>query len=172
MYGNAVAESGFRQTAGKTTKRILALDLMTVLGWAGRARDGAVMYGTHDFKGKGTEGAGMRWLRFRNWLVSIKAEMQPTSIFFEEVKGFPPKNRGRDRKIYDGFETTLCFFCEEHEIPYQGIGVGTIKKHVTGKGNASKDDVIKAVCQLGYKPDDSNQADAIALLLYAEEVML
>lgn len=153
-------------------RRILALDLMTVLGWACRADDGAVLYGTHDFKGKGTEGAGMRFLRFRNWLVNMKTDVRPTQIFFEEVRGFPPKNKGRDRKIYTSFETTLTTFCEEHEIPYQGVSPGTIKKYATGNGGAKKEAVITAIEKLGYEPDDSNQADAIALLLYSEEVAL
>ena len=38
--------------------------------------------------------------------------------------------------------------------PNRGVPVGTIKRHVTGKGNA---------------PVDDNEADAIALLLWALE---
>ena len=52
-------------------------------------------------------------------------------------------------------------------IPYRGVPVGTIKRHVTGKGNAPKQAVIEAVRARGFAPADDNEADAIALLLWA-----
>ena len=52
-------------------------------------------------------------------------------------------------------------------IPYQGVPVGTIKRHVTGKGNADKQAVIDAVRRLGFAPADDNEADALALLHWA-----
>ncbi|GMU44616.1 MAG: hypothetical protein AMXMBFR25_26020 [Lysobacterales bacterium] len=57
--------------------------------------------------------------------------------------------------------------CEQHQVPYQGVPVGTIKKHATGKGNASKDDVLSAMRTLGHAPTDDNEADALALLHWA-----
>ena len=42
--------------------------------------------------------------------------------------------------------------------------VGTIKKHITGKGNAPKEDVIAAVKNKGFLPIDDNEADSLALL--------
>ena len=70
---------------------------------------------------------------------------------------------------YGGFLATLTAWCEHHQIPYQGVPVGTIKKHATGKGNASKEDVIAAVQARGHDPVDDNEADALALLLWAIE---
>ena len=46
----------------------------------------------------------------------------------------------------------------------QGVPVSYIKRQVTGKGNASKKEVIEAVRALGYHPQDDNEADAIALI--------
>ena len=51
--------------------------------------------------------------------------------------------------------------------PYLGVPVATIKRHVTGKGNASKDEVVKAVRARGHAPKDDNEADALALLDWA-----
>ena len=45
--------------------------------------------------------------------------------------------------------------------------MGTIKRYVTGKGNANKEAVIAAVSARGFGPTDDNEADAIALLLWA-----
>ncbi len=47
--------------------------------------------------------------------------------------------------------------------------VGTIKRFVTGRGNADKAAVIEAVRVRGYSPVDDNEADAIAILLWALE---
>ena len=52
-------------------------------------------------------------------------------------------------------------------MPYQGVPVGTIKRFITGKGNADKQAVIAAVKERGFSPADDNEADAIAILLWA-----
>ena len=54
-------------------------------------------------------------------------------------------------------------------MPYQGVPVGTIKKHASGKGNAPKQAMIDAARQRGFNPADDNEADAIAILLWALE---
>jgi len=68
-----------------------------------------------------------------------------------------------------GFMGQLTAWCEHHGIPYQGVPVGTIKKHATGKGNASKDDMIAAARSRGHPTVDDNEADALALLYWAVE---
>lgn len=152
--------------------RVLALDMATKLGWAVRSVDGGIAYGTQNFTPKGLEGGGMRWLRFRNWVAEIVKVSKPDVIYFEEVVGFPRKNMGRDAAIYYGFSSHLSEYCEVSNIPYKGVGVGKIKKFITGRGNASKVDVIAAIKKLGYNVSDDNQADAIALLLFVEEEVL
>ena len=54
-------------------------------------------------------------------------------------------------------------------LPYQGVPVGTWKRHACGKGNADKQAVIAAVRERGFEPADDNEADAIAILLWALE---
>jgi Holliday junction resolvasome RuvABC endonuclease subunit len=49
------------------------------------------------------------------------------------------------------------------------VPVGTIKRFITGKGNADKAAVMAAVCAEGFAPADDNEADAIAILLWAIE---
>jgi hypothetical protein len=53
---------------------------------------------------------------------------------------------------------------QQNSIPYSGVGVGTIKKSATGRGNAGKPEMIAAMRRLGHLPDDDNEADALALL--------
>jgi hypothetical protein len=64
---------------------------------------------------------------------------------------------------------TLTAWAELRGVPYEGIPVGTIKKHATGRGNADKQAMITAARAKGFSPVDDNEADAIAILLWAIE---
>ena len=149
------------------TTTILALDLGTTTGWALRGSDGHITSGSESFRPQRFEGGGMRFLRFKRWL----AELLTTSghinaVYFEEVR----RHAGVDAAhAYGGFMGHLTAWCEHHNIPYQGVPVGTIKKHATGKGNAGKDDMIASVRLRGHTPVDDNEADALALLHWAVE---
>ena len=144
---------------------ILALDLGSTTGWALRAPEGQIAHGFVSFKSQRFEGGGMRYLRFRRWLTEMKATVAapegPGAVHVEEVR----RHLGVDAAhVYGGFLATLTSWCEDHQLPYQGVPVSHIKRHITGKGNASKQEVIKAITSLGYFPKDDNEADALALL--------
>jgi Holliday junction resolvasome RuvABC endonuclease subunit len=68
---------------------------------------------------------------------------------------------------YGGFLATLTAWCEQQGIPYSGVPVGRWKRHACGKGNADKQAVIAAIRERGFEPEDDNEADAIAILLWA-----
>ena len=146
---------------------ILALDLGTHTGWALHHLDGTVVSGTAHFKPGRFEGGGMRFLRFRRWLTELLTDTGGLSaIYFEEVR----RHAGVDAAhVYGGLMAHLTAWCEHHNIPYQGVPVGTIKKHATGKGNASKEEMLAAASRRGYAPIDDNEADALALLHWAVE---
>ena len=145
----------------------LALDLGTSTGWALRTADGGIASGTQSFKPGRFEGGGMRYLRFRRWLTELKATQDALgAVYFEEVR----RHLGVDAAhAYGGFLATLTAWCEHHQIPYAGVPVGTIKKHATGKGDASKEEMIAAARARGNDPEDANAADALALLDWAPE---
>ena len=144
---------------------ILALDLGQCTGWAVRNRDGAIASGTHEFRPGGFEGGGMIWLRFRSSLQEIDETSGGVGVVvFEEVR----RHLGTtSAHVFGGFLAHLTAWAEANRIPYQGVPVGTIKRHVTGKGNADKQAVIEAVRRLGFAPSDDNEADALALLHWA-----
>jgi Holliday junction resolvasome RuvABC endonuclease subunit len=144
---------------------ILTLDLGTATGWAIRTRDNGITSGTQSFKPQRFEGGGMRFLRFKRWLTEVKQSVDGINVvFFEEVRNHAGVDAAH---AYGGFMAHLTAWCEHHNIPYQGVPVGTIKKHATGKGNAGKDDMIAAMQRKGYTPADDNEADALALLHWA-----
>lgn len=147
------------------TRTLLALDLGTTTGWALRTPDRRIVSGSQSFKPQRFEGGGMRFLRFVRWL----DEMQTLSgglhhLAFEEVRRHASTDAAH---AYGGFLGLLSAWCERHAIPYQGVPVGTIKKHATGKGNAPKDAMLATVRGWGYAPVDDNEADALALLHWA-----
>ena len=156
------------RASGAIGDAILALDLGTTTGWALRGRDGIKTSGTNSFRPDRFEGGGMRYLRFKHWLTEIKNTTGGIdAVYLEEVRRHAGTNAAH---IYGGFLAHVTAWCEHHGTPYRGVPVGTIKRHVTGKGNASKDAVIKAVRARGFDPTDDNEADAIALLLWAIEI--
>ena len=147
------------------TTTILALDLGTTTGWALRGSDGHITSGSESFRPQRFEGGGMRFLRFKRWLTELKAVTSGIdALHFEEVRRHVSTDAAH---AYGGFLATLTAWCEHHQIPYQGVPVGTIKKHATGKGNAGKDEVIASVTARGHSPYDDNEADALALLHWA-----
>ena len=148
-------------------RTILALDLGTTTGWALRSFDGLITSGTASFKPGRYDGGGMRYLRFTNWLTEIDRLSGPiAAIWFEEVR----RHAGTDAAhVFGGLMASLTSWAELRGIPYSGAPVGTIKRHATGKGNASKDAMIAAARARGFAPADDNEADAIAILLWAIE---
>lgn len=140
----------------------LALDLATTTGWASSSM-GIVNSGTISFKGGRYEGGGMRFLRFRTWLKEFISTEKPAVIYYEEVRRHLSTDSAH---IYGGLLATLQAECEYRQIPYLGIPVGTIKKHATGKGSASKADMIRTAKEKWPEQNirDDNQADALWIL--------
>ena len=146
---------------------ILALDLGTTTGWAFRNLRGRIHSGTAEFKPHRFEGGGMRYLRFERWLnETLRLAGDVEAVYFEEVRAHIGVDAAH---AYGGFLAGLTAWCEEHAIAYQGVAVGTIKRFISGKGNADKAAVIAAVRARGFTPADDNEADAIAILLWAIE---
>ena len=154
---------------------LLALDLGTRTGWALAMGpfDGVEpktwCSGVMDFKGGRYEGGGMRFLRFRSWLTDMKNISGVDGVVFEEVR----RHVGTDAAhVYGGLLAILTSWCEHHQIPYLGVGVGTIKRHASGRGNCDKAAMIQAAATRGpcrQVTKDDNQADAVCLLNCALE---
>ncbi len=95
---------------------------------------GKIASGTVSFRPSRYDGGGMRYLRFRAWLDSVATDIaQPAAIYFEEVRRHASTDAAH---LYGGFLATLTSWCEQRSIAYQGVPVGTIKRYMTGKGNA------------------------------------
>jgi Holliday junction resolvasome RuvABC endonuclease subunit len=144
---------------------MLALDLGTATGWAVCSHQGLITSGTVSFRPSRYDGGGMRYLRFTNWLTELDQLSGPIgAIWYEEVR----RHAGTDAAhVYGGLMATLTAWAELRGVPYEGVPVGTIKRHATGTGNAPKEVMLRAVRARGFSPADHNEADALAILLWA-----
>ena len=153
--------------AAKSTpirRNILALDLGTKCGYACRNMDGVIVYGTEVFTPKKHWSAGQRWQRFRGWLVELVVNNHIHCIAYEEVR----RHNGNDAAhVYGAFLALTQLIADSHNLELVPVGVGAIKKHWTGKGNALKDAMIKEAKSRGFHPKDDNCADALAILDWA-----
>ena len=151
---------------------LLALDLGTHTGWALRRPSGAIESGTQVFAPMAFEGEGRRFLRFRSWLHDTKrlcdTRGEPLTIIrYERVNGARWRNAAA-AAVCLGLRAHLEAWAEHHEIEYDGVSTGDLKRSATGKGNADKPAIIAAVRARGFSPADHNEADALALLLMDE----
>lgn len=146
---------------------ILALDLGTKTGWAIKTGPD-ILSGTQPFTPQRFDGGGMRYLRFSRWLTELEGNRAIERVYYEEVRRHMSTDAAH---CYGGFLATLQAWCETRNIPYAGIPVGTIKKHATGSGAATKDAMIAAAVAKGWSPADDNEADALHILDYALKEM-
>jgi Holliday junction resolvasome RuvABC endonuclease subunit len=139
---------------------VLALDLGTRTGYA-IYKEGTIIGGTQKLR-HCKNASGLRFVHFRRWLIATIATHNIYSVFFERVV----RHKGTAAAhVYGGFMYMLAAVCEEMQIKCTGLPVGMIKKFMTGKGNATKDEMIAAAKLRGFNPIDDNAADALAILL-------
>ena len=65
-----------------------------------------------------------------------------------------------------GWLAILTAWCDHHEIAYQGVPVGTIKRFIAGRATPTRP---RSSLQSApaVSPADDNEADALAILLWA-----
>lgn len=141
--------------------KILSLDPATKCGWA--HSDG--MSGTWDLSIRRDESAGMRLLRLRGKLKEVMMSAGVELVTFEAARNSAPKMQGA-LVIQAQLQAIIVTFCEDNGIEYRGFSPAEVKKHATGKGNAGKDDMIKAAKERWPMLPivDDNHADALHIL--------
>lgn len=143
---------------------ILALDLGTKLGWALQLRGRPITHGTESFAPRKSWSPGQRWQRFRTFLHEVVAHNNVHVIAYENVK----RHAGTDAAhAYGAFLALTELVADSHRVRLVPVGVGTIKKHWTGKGNADKAAMEAQARARGFRPETDNDADALAILHWA-----
>lgn len=142
-------------------QNILALDLATNTGWAIRMRDGTIKFGS--FNSAVARGAKhtQRWANFRYELGPLITANDIHAVVHEDVKRH---SSALSAKAYYGFLCITEMIAVNHNVNLTGLGVGTVKKHWTGKGRASKDEMVAIARAKGFNVANDDEADALAIL--------
>ena len=143
------------------SKSILAIDPGTACGWAMRTFCGSTHSGVQKFELKRGESPGMRYWRFERWLGEMIAGIDV--IYYEQAH----HRGGYATQVGVGFTTIILKVAAENKIETCPVHSATVKKSATGKGNASKAEMIKAAQYLKAGLQDDNEADALHILYYA-----
>lgn len=143
---------------------ILALDLATRTGWA-LIRDGKVIEsGVQDFSKRRGESNGLLFLRARKWLAEFIHPTRPDLVAYEQAHF----RGGAATEICVGLQTRAQEQAAEWGVESAPVATGTLKRWATGKGSADKTAMISwAAAQMGREPEDDNEADAVAVGLWA-----
>lgn len=139
---------------------LLAIDLGTRVGYA-ILKGNKLISGTKKL-GRYKELFGERFCDFHKWLLSVIERYHVDVVYFERVYAGTEAAH-----VYGGLMYTLAAVCYQHHIPCNGLTVQAIKKFMTGKGNATKDEMIAAAKQKGFNPKTHDEADAIAIMFLA-----
>jgi Holliday junction resolvasome RuvABC endonuclease subunit len=148
---------------------ICALDLATKTGYASSA-SGIVTSGVFCCASKPKEPWGAKFLRFRGWLRDWLEQEKPDALAYEEVRRW---SSGDAAKAYCGLRAVMLMECYIRSIPVEGYAVGTIKKPFTGKGNATKQEMIDEACRrYGNHITSDDESDALAIMGLALSVRI
>ena len=141
---------------------ILGLDLATRTGWA-LCEDGKITEsGAVNFKVQRGESPGMRYLFLRRWLDRNPLALNLTIYEDAHYRG------GAATEVCVGMVTTVQEWCAARGVEHMKCHTQRLKKWFTGSGRASKADMMaEASRRTGRKVTDNDEADAIALALFA-----
>lgn len=146
--------------------RIFTIDPSTHVGWAFSSPDlKRPIFGSKDFSEySGVDGRVHS--EFRKWLIHQLEAAEPEVVVVES-----PFFRGKNSEFLYGFFNIIAMVAYEggwwskrQPIQCEKIHLAHAKKHVTGRGDADKKQVITAITQLGYSVTNDHEADALAML--------
>jgi Holliday junction resolvasome RuvABC endonuclease subunit len=147
-----------------TNRPILALAPGLQTGWAFTPGPGIILSGSWDLSpGRGDEALRYQVLRNTLDVFWFQHGGDNFEVLYEQVHRHAGTQAAH---IYGGIRSVVLVWCMEHGIKAQPVGVGQIKKFWTGKGNATKEDMVTEARARGFDLLDDNEATALALLHY------
>ena len=130
-------------------------------------------------KNKPADHPGLRFNKYRQFLIELIETHGIKTIFYEEPAG-SNKTGGNTLQVAVGFKVITLEVASIYDIPCRGFHIATVKKHATGSGklNSDKQAMIDAALDrfpgqewVSHKPTkrapwtlDDNQADALHVL--------
>jgi len=141
--------------------KVLGLDVSTFTGVAVVEGGGNILYtGEINYpKLRGMERCGA----IAGRVLRIIEELNPDFVVIENY-GFANAN---SLATLVEVGTVIRYFLYQENVPYLVVPPNSLKKFVTGKGNAAKDQMMMAVLKnWGHESKTNNIADAIGLAMF------
>ena len=144
---------------------VLALDPGSQCGFALGTEGGPAVSGVWHLAPARGESPGMRYLKLRSRLDSILL-LYPHLMLVAYERSF---QRGQAaREIHHKFVGELESWCATHKIEHTYVYASTLKKHATGKGNATKAMMVTSGRRRWTPTTDSeDEMDALWILDWA-----
>ncbi len=157
--------------------RILALDTASATGWCygdTAEPNASLEYGTQKFKVHDKE-LGPFAVDFDFWLDELIDRARPELIAFEapilRIGGPRPMTSVAGARLMMGLTWHVEFRAAKWDIKCRECDLQRVKQFWTGDGRAKKDQMVRMAEIYGYKPQDDNQADALAIFHYAAQLV-
>ncbi len=136
-------------------------------GWAAQTPDG-MMCGAKAFPKTAACSPYLRYIEYAGFIKGLFDRFDPDIVLFEE-----PTPNGFDREALITLKSLLCMECVEYGVPHKSIYPSTLKKLITGSGDADKAAMMAEIASRyeNYDPandDGGDVADAISLLEWHE----
>jgi crossover junction endodeoxyribonuclease RuvC len=149
---------------------ILGIDPANITGWAIIDGD-EITCGTWRLVVSSEEHPGDRLSRFVEQLRTIYCQTGFEIISIED-SGFSSNNK-TTVTMHEHLIGMATWFASQKSIRVIKCNISSVKKFISGKGNAEKYEVIAAVNRhYGLRISDNNEADAIAIAKYGEYELL
>jgi hypothetical protein len=123
--------------------KITTFDFGNKTGWA-EFDGGSIESGTENFTPHRGESAGMRWRKFKSWLIEFLKSSNPDVVIFEQPVA---RASGAAREVMYGMTTRCQEYCDFLGIDYKPVNPVTLKRFATGKGNANKEAMLAAAAE-------------------------
>lgn len=145
---------------------VLGIDFAKTTGWAVLEKTKSLGSGTIRLTPADCKDQGVRYLGFDNLLAeTFKNYPNINYIIYEHVNIFNKNwTWKQDYGVYVGLIKKYAFQYEATIL--KAPTPPELKKYITSRGNATKEDMIASIVSKGYAPADDNEADAISLALY------
>lgn len=143
-------------------RKILGIDLGTNLGFA-------VLHWEWEESGV-IDLSGGEARRFDHALVRLSdlvATHHPSVVAYEEVKHV--QKAAAAASVYWGMRAILMLVCLRAGVRLEGYHIAKIKQRATGKGNATKEQMVAAARAFRPHCEDHNEADALFVALLAAD---
>jgi Holliday junction resolvasome RuvABC endonuclease subunit len=140
--------------------RIIALDIATKTGWAVINEDGIIEdSGVEKFTG---ETRGEKLSSCMAFFFFLFKAHNPSCIVAEK-----PFFRGSGTRLLMPMVGLAELSAHRNNAAFLEVPAVTVKQYLTGNGKAEKSQMMAEITKLGYSFEDDNEADAIAMALYA-----